>query len=1027
MTIPSGASQLQLGVNDNYFTDNTGSWQIQTTEQISTTTVATSSNAATVYGAPVTFTATVTAASGNGETGTIQFQIDGVNAGSPVPLSGNTAAYTTTDVNAGTHSVVALYSGDGNFAASTSAAFVQSVAQAAAATAISSSNGSTIYGQPVTFTATVTPASRSAKGGDVQFQVDGNNKGSPVDLTGNMATYTTSTLATGSHLIVAVYSGDSNLTASTSPALTQDVAQATTTTAVSSSSALASNGQPVTFTATVKPTSGNGETGTVQFQIDGNDVGSPLALNGDTVAYATSELGVGSHLIVAVYSGDSNFATSTSSTFPQSVAQAATTTSITSGNGSAIYGQSVAFTVTVTPNVGVGPTGTAQIQIDGISVGNAVALSGGTAAYATSTLSAGSHSISAVYSGDSNFAGSTSATFTQAVMRTATAVAVTSDNAAPVYGQPLTFTSAVTPNVGAGPTGTVQFQIDGGNVGSPQPLSGNIAAYTISTLAVGSHSIVAVYSGDDNFISTTSAVFTQNVAQAATSTAVTSNNASPVYGQPVTFTATVTPVVGSGETGTVQFQIDGSDVGGPVSLSGNTAAYTTATLSAGSHTVVAAYSGDDYFPTSTSPAITSSVSQAVLSLSLSTMYLKLDADAQHMDMWNGTADSGTPAQSFLISNYSSMTCAGPAGGDLSILDFSNGDPLPASALTFTGGGGQNTLEIIGTSGNDAATVNGSTITVSAAFGSASIAYSSANTIIFNGNSSGSDTLIQAAQPGGGANLIFASPTAQDTLDINGGFFTVPANAPDAGTLNYSLGTISIAAGAELALSQSDSQSDQTILTANNLSVAGALDITNNILRTSELNVSLPQVTTWVQSKTITSSFVSGAHALASRAVGYGDYAEDSGIVPYPDVEVKYVPTGDTNLDGVVDISDLTRAINNLGHSAGYSSGDILNQGIVNITDIAAIINDLGAHLNSSGNSVVVAASGAEVQPSAGSLSTAMIPVKPTARAVTTSATGKTSAKGAMSPPSANASIGALFSDTRIQVDWLEPQGSVLGD
>jgi hypothetical protein len=70
------------------------------------------------------------------------------------------------------------------------------------------------------------------------------------------------------------------------------------------------------------------------------------------------------------------------------------------------------------------------------------------------------------------------------------------------------------------------------------------------------------------------------------------------------------------------------------------------------------------------------------------------------------------------------------------------------------------------------------------------------------------------------------------------------------------------------------------------------------------------------------------------------------------VEVKYVPTGDVNLDGRVDIADLTTAINDLGRSVGYSGGDILNQGIVNINDISVIINDLGATLNANGTSDV---------------------------------------------------------------------------
>ena len=89
--------------------------------------------------------------------------------------------------------------------------------------------------------------------------------------------------------------------------------------------------------------------------------------------------------------------------------------------------------------------------------------------------------------------------------------------------------------------------------------------------------------------------------QAATTTVVTSSNGSSTYDQPVTFTATVTPYSGSGPTGTVQFQIDGSNVGSPVTLSNGTASYTTPILADGSHSIVAVYSGDTNFMPSTSP------------------------------------------------------------------------------------------------------------------------------------------------------------------------------------------------------------------------------------------------------------------------------------------------------------------------------------------------------------------------------------------------------------------------------------------
>jgi uncharacterized repeat protein (TIGR03803 family) len=1229
-----------------------------------TSTVVTSNNSSSIFGQPVTFTATVTPSS-SGETGTVQFQIDGSNAGSPVALSGNTAEYITSTLAVGSHSIAAIYSGDSNFTGSTSPIFTQSVADAATTTAVTTSNASITQGQPVTFTATVTPASGSGETGTVQFQVDGASVGSPVALTGNTAAYTTSTLAGGTHSIVAVYTGDNSFAGSTSPVLTQKILQLTTT-ALTSSNASPTYAQPVTFTATVTPASGSGETGTVQFQVDGSNVGSPVALSGNTAAYTTSTLTGGTHSIVAVYTGDNSFAGSTSPVLTQKILQL-TTTALTSSNGSSIYGQPVTFKATVTPASGSGETGTVQFQVDGTPAGGPVSLDGNTATCITSTLNAGSHSIVAIYSGDGNFAGSASSTLSQSIAKIAvwTLSAPASFNGAngdePNAGlvmDPAGDLFGTTAEGGGNGDGTVFEIVHGSNAITPlasfngtdgqNPKSGVAldsagdifgtadvgGAYsdgTVYEIAAGSGVITALVSfngtngenpylngvvldsagdlfgiaheggsgGDGavyeiaagsgiitdlaafngtngenavggvvldssgdlfgttsqggadsqgtvfelvngsgvistlvsfnvtdgetphvgvvldssgnlygvtyrggpknegtvfevghatnavttvasfnatngeypssnavmdssgNFFGTTTVAGTYsdgtiyeiahgsglvttlasfnggdgsdplgNVVLdssgdlwgttyaggasadgtvfelAAEGTTVTSNNPSPVYGQPVTLTATVTPNVGAGPTGTVQFQIDGSNVGSAVPLSGNTASYTTSALNAGTHSVVAVYSGDNNFASTTSAAFTQPVGQAVLALSANTMYVKLDADGQHMDTWNNATGTGAMAQSALIADFSGATYTGPATGDTFVLDFSAGNPLPTGGFSFAGGAGQNTLEIIGTSGNDTATVNGSTITVGAAFGSASIGYLAANAIIFNGDSSGSDTLIQAAQPGGGASVVFANPTAQDTLDINGGTFTMPANAIGAGTLNDTLGTVSIAAGAELVIGQSDSQADQTVFTANNLSVAGTLDITNNTLRTSELDVSLPQVTAWVQSKAITSSLVTGPHAIASRAVGYGDFAEVPASVPYPDVEVKYVPTGDTNLDGVVNTTDLTRAINDLGQPAGYSGGDILNQGIVNVNDVTAIINDLGATFNASGDSAGVA--DAAVQSSAGAVTPAAL------------------AHVAVTPPSAGGLVGSLFSDTRIAGDWLESAGSVLG-
>jgi CSLREA domain-containing protein len=86
----------------------------------------------------------------------------------------------------------------------------------------------------------------------------------------------------------------------------------------------------------------------------------------------------------------------------------------------------------------------------------------------------------------------------------------------------------------------------------------------------------------------------------ASSMTLTSSSGTSLDVQVVTFTATVAPVAPNG--GTVQFEIDGSDAGAPVPLSGGQASFSTASLSAGSHTIFATYSGYAGFSASSATA-----------------------------------------------------------------------------------------------------------------------------------------------------------------------------------------------------------------------------------------------------------------------------------------------------------------------------------------------------------------------------------------------------------------------------------------
>jgi hypothetical protein len=185
--------------------------------------------------------------------------------------------------------------------------------QSGTTTTLVSSSPASTYGQPVTFTATVSP---SAATGTVQF-LDGANSLGTVIVSAGHASLTTATLAVGTHSITAIYSGDTGYAASTSSALTQTVTAGTvsTTTALTSNPNPSKSGRPVTFTATISPSTA---TGTVQF-LDGSTPLGTAALISGSASLSTSALTVGKHAITAIYGGDGNHAGSTSAVLSQAV------------------------------------------------------------------------------------------------------------------------------------------------------------------------------------------------------------------------------------------------------------------------------------------------------------------------------------------------------------------------------------------------------------------------------------------------------------------------------------------------------------------------------------------------------------------------------------------------------------------------------------------------------------------------------------------------------------------------------------
>jgi hypothetical protein len=449
-------------------------------------------------------------------------------------------------------------------------------------TALSELPGKVVVGGPLTLSAAVS-AKQGTPTGNLEFKQAGVPQITvPLNSGAAQATLTVPPLA-GTYGYTALYTGDGTFSGSLSQRLLVTVSAASTTTTVTSNGASSKLGQSVTFTATIHPQYSGQPTGTVEFYADGNPMGS-ASVSGGQAAFSTNTLTMGTHTIQADYSGDSSFTTSLGSV-KQKIGDAASTVVLTSSMNPAVYGQPVTLTATVTDSAGLIPTGFA-VFAEGSTVYGTVSLSGGTAQIVLPTITAGKHTITAQYSGDSDD-NSSKASLAQVITGASTSTTVTSNAEPSTYGQTVTFTAVVNSTIGT-PDGTVTFK-NGSSVLGTVALSGGQAAYATSTLNGGTFTINAVYSGSTEYAASSGSV-AQIVEPAATTTTLTSSSNPATYGQTVTFTAVVTSSAAGMPTGKVTIK-DGKTALGSASLINGQVQISTSLLAKGGHTLTATYAG----------------------------------------------------------------------------------------------------------------------------------------------------------------------------------------------------------------------------------------------------------------------------------------------------------------------------------------------------------------------------------------------------------------------------------------------------
>jgi hypothetical protein len=410
-----------------------------------------------------------------------------------------------------TQSIVATYSSDTNYAASTSP--VQSVTQNGTATTISLVQTPTnaVYGQTITLTATVTPFTAGSNSGDIVTFFDGTaNIGSGNVSSSGVATITLSSPTTGSHSFTAVFGGDCNynLTGSTSVALLETVGKATPTVTWA-------NPAPIAYGTALSTTQLNATAsapGNAAVPVTGTFVYTP-AVNAYPAAGTVT-------LSVTFTPNDTTDYATVTTTVPITVTPA--TLTLSASDAKRQYGAAnPTFTGTITGQQG-SDTFTESFTTA-----------------ATATSAPGTYSIVPSATG-TNLANYTQVVNngTLTIYQASATASLTASPLLAAQGQAVTLTATVASSTTGTPTGTVNF-LDNGNPLGTGTLTNGVATYSATTLPLGNNVITASYSGDTNFSTATATGVSVTVAQNVL--AITANSTSRVYGAAnPTFTGTIT-------------------------------------------------------------------------------------------------------------------------------------------------------------------------------------------------------------------------------------------------------------------------------------------------------------------------------------------------------------------------------------------------------------------------------------------------------------------------------------------------------
>jgi len=266
-----------------------------------------------------------------------------------------------------------------------------------------------------------------------------------------------------------------------------------------------------------------------------------------------------------------------------------------------VFGQAIAFTATVTGVQGT-PTGAVTFKDGATTLGAPTLDATGKAIYSTSALTAGSHTITAVYAGDGANSGSLSNSLTQTVQPATTATAISTVTPTPIVGQSVKVSYSI--SGGHTPSGTVTI-----SASTTEACTSTLAAgyCNLQFPSSGTRTITATYSGDANNTGSASAPVTLTVNPAATGLSVVSATPDPsLMSDTVVATIALTITAPGAGTPTGSVTVVATDsVGCTITLPAISCSLTFTQL--GSKTITANYTGDANFLASSSAPLNHTV------------------------------------------------------------------------------------------------------------------------------------------------------------------------------------------------------------------------------------------------------------------------------------------------------------------------------------------------------------------------------------------------------------------------------------